>query len=198
MGKVIFWIVVVFVVLFVLRLVNAASGKRRRDEAASRVGRYARRHDGAVPATAACSCRRPRRRPLPVASSAPMRRCAPAPLTALTGRPSTAINEPMQPSPAIPPFEPPLPVSAGDSARRILWIIGLYRAICGASLLGIALLLDLQPLAVSSPNAFVTAAGTLFPVRPPRVLVDPARPVADAAARASRRRCWPATWFSSR
>ena len=38
MGKVIFWIVVVFVVLFVLRLVNAATGKRRRDEAVSRSG----------------------------------------------------------------------------------------------------------------------------------------------------------------
>jgi len=68
----------------------------------------------------------------------------------------------MQPSPAVPPFEPPLPVSAGDSARRILWIIGLYRAICGASLLGIALLLDLRMLSVSAPNAYITAAGLYF------------------------------------
>jgi len=68
----------------------------------------------------------------------------------------------MQPSPAVPPFEPPLPVSAGDSARRILWIIGLYRAICGASLLGIALLLDLRLLSVSAPNAYITAAGLYF------------------------------------
>ena len=35
-------------------------------------------------------------------------------------------------------------MSAGDSARRILWIVGLYRAICGAALFGIALLVDLQ------------------------------------------------------
>ncbi len=68
----------------------------------------------------------------------------------------------MQPSPAVPPFEPPLSVSAGDSARRILWIIGLYRAICGASLLGIALLLDLRLLSVSAPNAYITAAGLYF------------------------------------
>ncbi len=68
----------------------------------------------------------------------------------------------MQPSPAVPPFEPPLSVSAGDSARRILWIIGLYRAICGASLLGIALVLDLRMLSVSAPNAFITAAGLYF------------------------------------
>ena len=68
----------------------------------------------------------------------------------------------MQPSPAIPPFEPPVPVSAGDSARRILWIIALYRLICGVSLLGIALLLDSSLLAVSSPNAVITVAGLYF------------------------------------
>ncbi len=68
----------------------------------------------------------------------------------------------MQPSPAIPPFEPPLPVSAGDSARRILWIIALYRLICGVSLLGIALLLDSSLLSVSSPNAVITVAGLYF------------------------------------
>jgi len=68
----------------------------------------------------------------------------------------------MQPSPAIPPFEPPLPVSAGDSARRILWIIALYRLICGVSLVGIALLLDSSLLSVSSPNAVITVAGLYF------------------------------------
>jgi len=35
MGKVIFWLVVVFVVLLGLRLLNVASAKRRRDEAAA-------------------------------------------------------------------------------------------------------------------------------------------------------------------
>jgi two-component system sensor histidine kinase PilS (NtrC family) len=68
----------------------------------------------------------------------------------------------MQPSPAVPPFEPPLPVSSTDSARRILWIVGLYRAICGATLLGIALLLDLSLLAVAAPTTFITTAGTYF------------------------------------
>ena len=49
-----------------------------------------------------------------------------------------------EPAPAIPPFEPPpLPASLTDSGRRILWIIGLYRAVCGAALFGIALLVDL-------------------------------------------------------
>lgn len=33
MGRVIFWIVVVFVVLFGLRILNAGKAKRRRDEA---------------------------------------------------------------------------------------------------------------------------------------------------------------------
>ncbi len=68
----------------------------------------------------------------------------------------------MQTSPAVPPFEPPLPVSSRDSARRILWIVGLYRAICGVTLLGLALLLDLRMLAVATPGTFVTAAGLYF------------------------------------
>jgi two-component system sensor histidine kinase PilS (NtrC family) len=68
-----------------------------------------------------------------------------------------------QPSPAIPPFEPPaLSATVADSNRRILWIVALYRAICGAVLLGIALLADLQALAVAVPNTFVTAAGLYF------------------------------------
>ena len=62
-----------------------------------------------------------------------------------------------QPSPAIPPFEPPpLPLSVTDSARRILWIVALYRAVCGAVLLGMALLFDLRILSVAAPNAFLT------------------------------------------
>ncbi len=65
----------------------------------------------------------------------------------------------MQPSPAIPPFEPPpLPASITDSGRRILWIVGVYRAVCGAVLLGAALLLDLKMLNVMTPNTFVTGA----------------------------------------
>jgi two-component system sensor histidine kinase PilS (NtrC family) len=69
----------------------------------------------------------------------------------------------MLPTPAIPPFEPPpLPAAVADSNRRILWIVALYRAVCGAVLLGIALLADLKALAVAAPNTFVTAAGLYF------------------------------------
>jgi two-component system sensor histidine kinase PilS (NtrC family) len=69
----------------------------------------------------------------------------------------------MQPAPAIPPFEPPpLPSSMGDSGRRILWIVGLYRAICAATLLGAALLLDAKTLNVGNPNAFITGTGLYF------------------------------------
>src|ERR1700720_4698555 len=52
----------------------------------------------------------------------------------------------MQPHPAIPPFEPPpLPTTITESGRRILWIVGLYRAV-----------------GIGAPNAFVTAAGLYF------------------------------------
>jgi len=68
-----------------------------------------------------------------------------------------------RPSPAIPPFEPPpLPLSVTDSARRILWIVALYRAVCGAVLLGMALLFDLKILSVAAPNAFLTASAIYF------------------------------------
>jgi two-component system sensor histidine kinase PilS (NtrC family) len=49
-----------------------------------------------------------------------------------------------------------------ESSRRILWIVGLYRAVCGALLLGAALFVNLRVLAISTPNAFVTAAGLYF------------------------------------
>ena len=45
----------------------------------------------------------------------------------------------MQPHPAIPPFEPPpLSVMITESGKLILWIVGLYRAVCGVLLLGTA------------------------------------------------------------
>ena len=53
-------------------------------------------------------------------------------------------------------------MSADDSSRRILWIIGLYRAVCGAGLLGIALLLDLKGLGIVDPTLFVYAAAAYF------------------------------------
>ena len=69
----------------------------------------------------------------------------------------------MQPSPAIPPFEPPpLPDAMGDSGRRILWIVGLYRAVCAAMLLGAAMLLEPRVLGVATPNAFLTGTGLYF------------------------------------
>src|SRR6202790_1608378 len=69
----------------------------------------------------------------------------------------------MQPHPAIPPFEPPLlPTMITESGRRILWIVGLYRAVCGVLLLGTALFLDLHAVGIAAPNAFVTAAGLYF------------------------------------
>ena len=46
--------------------------------------------------------------------------------------------------------------------RRILWIVGLFRAVSGALLLGLALLLDLRALNVAAPNAFLTAASLYF------------------------------------
>ena len=69
----------------------------------------------------------------------------------------------MQPAPAIPPFEPPpLSPMITESGRRILWIVGLYRAVCGVLLLGTALFLDLRSVGIGAPNAFVTAAGLYF------------------------------------
>ena len=80
----------------------------------------------------------------------------------LTNPSRAAINRLMQPSPAAPSFEPPLPISAGDSSRRILWIVGLYRAVCGAGLLGIALLLDLKALGITEATLFLTSAAVYF------------------------------------
>src|SRR4029453_14001254 len=57
---------------------------------------------------------------------------------------------------------PPLPSSMGDSGRRILWIVGLYRAICAATLPGAALLLDAKTLSIGNPNAFITGTGLYF------------------------------------
>jgi two-component system sensor histidine kinase PilS (NtrC family) len=72
----------------------------------------------------------------------------------------------MMPTPApslSPPIEQVAPVmSQSESARRILWIVGIYRAVCGAALLGTALLLDLKVLAISTPNLFLTYSTLYF------------------------------------
>lgn len=57
---------------------------------------------------------------------------------------------------------PPLPLPMGDSGRRILWIVGLYRAICAVTLLGAALLVDPRTLNIGAPNAFMTGTGLYF------------------------------------
>ncbi len=69
----------------------------------------------------------------------------------------------MQPTPAPQPFEPP-PIASPmeDSGRRILWIVGLYRAVCAALLLGAALLVEPKIIGVINPNAFVTGTGLYF------------------------------------
>ncbi|MEO8484856.1 MAG: ATP-binding protein [Betaproteobacteria bacterium] len=73
------------------------------------------------------------------------------------------MNVPPEPAPAIPPFEPPpLPLSLTESGRRILWIIGLYRSVCGAALFGIALLVDLKGIGAITPNAFITGTALYF------------------------------------
>jgi two-component system sensor histidine kinase PilS (NtrC family) len=65
--------------------------------------------------------------------------------------------------PAVPALDPAAVASPiTESTRRILWIVGIYRAVCGALLLGAALFLDLRVLSISTPNAFVTAAGLYF------------------------------------
>jgi two-component system sensor histidine kinase PilS (NtrC family) len=69
----------------------------------------------------------------------------------------------LDPSPAIPPYSPPpMPATIAGSSRRILWIVGLFRAVSGALLLGLALLLDLHALNVTTPNSFLTAASLYF------------------------------------
>jgi two-component system sensor histidine kinase PilS (NtrC family) len=73
------------------------------------------------------------------------------------------VTATVEPSPVIPPYSPPpLPASLAGSSRRILWIVGLFRAVCGALLLGLALLLDLRALDVATPNSFLTAASLYF------------------------------------
>ena len=62
-----------------------------------------------------------------------------------------------------PPLAPvALPMSQAESGRRILWIVGIYRAVCGAALLGTALLLDLKVLGIAVPNLFLTYSTLYF------------------------------------
>jgi two-component system, NtrC family, sensor histidine kinase PilS len=74
-----------------------------------------------------------------------------------------ALSMDTETQPALPPFEQAaLPATISESGQRILWIIGVYRAVCGTLLVGIALFLDLRVAGVGLPNAFLTAAGLYF------------------------------------
>ena len=122
MGKVIFWIVVVFVVLFALRLVNV-----QRQSAASATQpapakpREAGDTDGPLRRAAASSCRGPTRGPPRAAISA----ATAAASRAVDATPPGCDNRPpMQPAPAAPSFEPP----AADRRRAIR-----RAASCGSS-----------------------------------------------------------------
>jgi len=68
--------------------------------------------------------------------------------------------DPLRAVPANPQQRSPEQVTG--STRRILWIVGLFRAVCGALLLGLALLLDLRAMNVDAPNSFLTAASLYF------------------------------------
>ncbi len=86
----------------------------------------------------------------------------PVPLSPSTGAgfgPDMQQRGPVTQSPSI---EPPRLVNVNDSGRRILWIVGLYRAICAAVLLGTALLMDVRVLGVSAPHTFVMASAIYF------------------------------------
>ena len=67
----------------------------------------------------------------------------------------------MQAAPTNSPPRPSTPL-INESGRRILWIVGIYRAVCGAMLLSTALFLDLRSIGIGAPNAFLTAAGLYF------------------------------------
>lgn len=54
------------------------------------------------------------------------------------------------------------PARVTGSTRRILWIVALFRAVCGALLLGLAMVLDLRVINVAAPNAFLIAASLYF------------------------------------
>ena len=148
MTKVIAWIIVIFLVLFALRIVNQGKARARRKEAETQAK---------VTGTATVRCSRcgvflpvircPRKR-------GQVRVCG---LELLARAMSSS-----QPHPATPPFEPPSSSLLNDSSRRMLWMVGLFRAICGAFLLGTALFFDLNALQIKAPNAFLSAAGLYF------------------------------------
>jgi len=63
---------------------------------------------------------------------------------------------------ALGPLDPGATTPIPESSRRILWIVGLYRAVCAAVLLGLALILDLRALTVANPSGFLAATAIYF------------------------------------
>ncbi len=56
----------------------------------------------------------------------------------------------------------PAPPSLGNSGRRNLLTVALYRVACGVSLLGVALIVDLRTISVAAPYPFLTGAAFYF------------------------------------
>ncbi len=155
MGKIVLWIVVVFVVLFALRLINAGKARRRADAA---------RRGGTPPDVPMVRCAALRRLPAARRRHAGSRglhlRRRGLQVAALT-----AMDVPAAPS---------KPASSRCRARRRPWravtpagrrnllTVGLYRVACAAVLLGIALVLDLKTISVAAPYSFVAAAAFYF------------------------------------
>ena len=155
MTKLLLWIVVIFVLLFGLRLLSVAKAKRRSGAAGRGPAAPAGRDDGPL-----CPLRG-----LPAAEGRQGRTRGPdLRRPCLHAAALTSRARPMMATPSLtPPIEQtPLPVTQSESGRRILWIVGIYRAVCGAALLGTAMLLDLKVLGISTPNAFLTASTLYF------------------------------------
>ena len=86
------------------------------------------------------------------------------------------------PLPAIPSVDPaPLPASIAGSSRRILWIVGLFRAVCGALLLGLGVAARSAHDERRRAELVRHRRVALLRVRPRRVRLDPAGAHAAAA-----------------
>ena len=164
MGKVIFWIVVVFAVLF-----GAAAPQRRQGEATARDAAAPQGGDAARQGAAMVRCARCGVF-LPQADARADRAASSA---ATPAAPQRTLTDPRLCSDNLLRACSPAPPSrrssrrcrrrSGDSSRRILRIVGLYRAICGA--IAARHRAAARPAArstIAAPNAFVTAAALYF------------------------------------
>ena len=174
MGKIIFWLVVIFAVLFALRLVNAAKARKRatRRRGAGRAaagepmvrcvalrrlpaaGRRARR------SPRGCRCGDARAARATVELTPPMppiRRCQPAPaVAAVRAAAAAAVDQ---------------PIRAGASCGSSASIAPSAARCCSAP----RCCSTCKRLNIAAPNAFVTGGGAVLRVRARRVLVGAAR-----------------------